>query len=120
MRELRLWERYTRREVHDIFSPDTVFQPSAGAWGNAGIIRVPDTSGDWVFFVTFGSRQGDHDFDESISEDGVLTWQSQPSQKLEHPRIKQLIEHDDLSHTSTCSFGLRSRCRTRISGPLAT
>ncbi len=57
MRELRLWEAYDRREVHDIFSPNTTFVPQAGTWGLQGIVRVPDHLGDYVFFVTFGQSK---------------------------------------------------------------
>ena len=85
---------YTREEVHDIFSPATTFTPSAGTWGLAGIVRVPERPGDFVFFVTLGQQQGDHAFDESINVDGVLTWQSQPSQTLTERRIVEFINHE--------------------------
>ena len=51
---------------------------------------------DFVFFVTFGKQEGDFVFDESISDDGVLTWQSQPKQKLTTPNIQNFISHDEL------------------------
>ena len=60
MRVLKLWDDYTREEVHGIFSPNTRFTPQAGTWGLQGIVRVPARQGDWVFFVTFGQEQGDH------------------------------------------------------------
>jgi hypothetical protein len=80
--QLVLYDEYSRKEVHDIFSPDTIFTPGAGTWGLQGVIPLPDRPGDWVFFVTFGQSQGEHKFDEVITEDGVLTWQSQPAQAL--------------------------------------
>lgn len=95
MKTLQLWNDYLREEVHGIFSPDTVFTPQAGTWGLQGMVRVPDRMGDWVFFVTFGQEQGDHHFDESITEDGVLSWQSQPAQSLSDSTIHELIGHDD-------------------------
>jgi len=98
-RRLELWVTYTRENVHDIFDPTTTFTPQTGAWGISGFVSIPGRPGDFVFFVTFGATQGDHDFDESISEDGVLTWQSQPQQKLTDPRIKKLIGHDELINT---------------------
>jgi hypothetical protein len=82
MHNLVVWNDYTRAEVHAIFSPESTFTPQAGTWGLQGMIRVPARVGDWVFFVTFGQEQGDHVFDESITEDGVLSWQSQPAQRL--------------------------------------
>lgn len=93
--KLSLGSYYNRQQVHSIFAPDSAFTPQAGTWGLQGIIRVPDRPGDWVFFVTFGQQQGDHAFDESITEDGVLSWQSQPNQKLGDKTIRELIAHDD-------------------------
>lgn len=98
-RELALYGDYTREEVHDIFAPDTPFTPQRGTWGLHGIVRVPEREGDFVFFVTFGQSQGEHVFDEGVTENGVLTWQSQPRQTLEHPVIQQLITHDELRHS---------------------
>lgn len=98
-RALRLWEAYTREEVHDIFEPDTPFTPQTGKWGLPGIVRLSETDGDFVFFVTFGSSQGDHQFDEEITRDGVLTWQSQPRQRLDNPTIRQFIRHSDLTNS---------------------
>ena len=59
-----------RSEVHDIFSPDTKFVAQAGSWGLVGIVRIPYQAGDFVFFVTFGQKQGHHEFDEAVTERG--------------------------------------------------
>jgi len=95
MRNLELGNKFTRKEIHSIFSPDTKFSPGAGYWGIQGMIKVPAREGDWVFIVTIGQHQGDHFFDESITEDGVLSWQSQPRLNLSSDTIKSLINHDD-------------------------
>jgi Domain of unknown function (DUF3883)/Domain of unknown function (DUF3427) len=95
MKNLELWSEYTREEIHGIFSPDTKFTPQAGTWGLHGIIPVPDREGDWVFIVTYGNKQGEHTFDESITEDGVLSWQSQPRMDFNSEAIKSFINHDD-------------------------
>jgi hypothetical protein len=99
MIRLQLWQEYTREEVHSIFSPGTTFLPQRGTWGLHGMVRVPSRPGDWVFFVTFGQAQGEHVFDESITDEGVLSWQSQPAQELEDVIIRELIEHDDRLNT---------------------
>ncbi len=99
MRTLQLWQEYTREDVHSIFSPETNFTPQRGTWGMHGMIRVPSRPGDWVFFVTYGQAQGEHVFDESITDEGVLSWQSQPAQELEDTIIKELIQHDDRINT---------------------
>jgi hypothetical protein len=107
MRSLTLWEDYNREEIHDIFSPDTAFQPQTGSWGLWGIVKVPDRPGDYVFMVTFGRSQGSHVFDESITDEGVLTWQSQPSQRLTESRIIDFIHHDE--RVNTIYLFLRTR-----------
>jgi hypothetical protein len=107
VRRLNLWEAYTREEVHNIFDPDNIFTPQAGTWGLQGIVRVPNSEGNFIFFVTFGKRQGAHDFEEAITQDGVLTWQSQPRQRLDSGVIQQLIGHNDI--TNSIHLFLRTR-----------
>jgi len=94
MRVLKKYEDYNRSEVHDIFAPHTKFTPQAGTWGLQGIVKIPGTK-DFIFYVTIGEKQGDYVFEEGITEDGILTWQSQPSQKLTNNTIKALINHND-------------------------
>ncbi len=90
-----LYSEYSRQDVHDAFSPGTRFTQGSGSWGLHGIVEIPNHPGDFVFFVTFGQRQADHTFDEWITEEGVISWQSQPSQSFEDQRIQQLIHHDE-------------------------
>lgn len=95
MKKLEIGKLYDRIDVHSIFSPETKFTPQAGTWGLHGIVKVPDRDGDYVFFVSLGQQQGDHIFDEGISEGGVLSWQSQPRQGLENKDIIKFINHDE-------------------------
>jgi len=92
---MQLGQEYTREQVHKIFSPDTQFTPQTGTWGLHGIVAIPSRESDFVFFVTYGQSQGEHVFDEGITDDGVLSWQSQPSQHFKERRIKKFIEHND-------------------------
>jgi len=92
---LRLHQTYDRKSVKTIFDPDSPFTPQTGSWGLHGIVRVPDTEASYVFFVTYGQSQSGHDFDESITSTGVVTWQSQPRQSLDDKRIQQFIQHDE-------------------------
>lgn len=98
MERLVRFEKYSRKDIHDIFSPDTKFTPHSGTWGLQGIIRVPNTNHDYIFLVTYGKKQAGHEFDESIDENGILTWQSQPSQTLKDSRIIDFINHDYLKN----------------------
>lgn len=94
IKPLNRYEEYSRKQIHQIFSPDTIFTPQAGTWGLQGIVPIPDRDGDFVFFVTYGKETPDHIFDESVTTDGVLTWQSQPAQSLLNAQIQKLIHHD--------------------------
>lgn len=40
MLTLKLSSKYSRREVHSIFSPETKFTPQAGSWGLHGILLL--------------------------------------------------------------------------------
>jgi hypothetical protein len=52
---------------------------------------LPDRPRDWVFFLTFGLKQTDRQFDESASAGGVFRWQSQPQQRLADSAIKEVL-----------------------------
>ncbi|MGN4124876.1 DUF3427 domain-containing protein [Lysinibacillus sphaericus] len=98
MLALELYRQYNRQEVHDIFDPYSPFSTGSGTWGIHGIVKIPNREKDYVFFVTFGQSQLGHQFDEEVTEEGVLTWQSQPKQKLDDNVIRNLINHDYLKN----------------------
>lgn len=86
--------RYSREEVAKALAPDYRFEAQRGTWGIWGI--VPFGGGpNFVFFVTLGQSQAGHEFDEGISEEGLLRWQSQPGQGLQTSQIQQFIGHDE-------------------------
>jgi hypothetical protein len=114
MRKLILYDDYSRNEVHDIFDPESTFSPQAGTWGLHGIIEIPDRPRDYVFFVTFGQIQATHEFDEGITPEGVLRWQSQPKQRLSDRTIQNLIAHDEDKN----SIYLFLRTKSRRAGEL--
>ena len=91
---LTLYEKYNRKGVQELFQPDYNFKQSTGTWGLQGVIQLPNKQNDWVFFVTYGQSQAGHDFEEGITPDGVLTWQSQPSQGLDNKRVLQWINQN--------------------------
>lgn len=99
LREPHLYADYDRRAVHDLFEPNTPFTPQAGKWGLPGIIRLSERPGDFVLFVTFGKEEGSRAFDESISDNGVLRWQSQPKQRFSDHSVIDLIDHDERVNT---------------------
>lgn len=111
---LDLYGEYDRRAAHDIFDPTSPFTVGAGLWGIQGIIRVPGRPGDFVLFVTLGKQEGAHQFDESINDEGILRWQSQPQQDLSSPAIRELLQHDE--HANAVHLFLRS---SRLRGGVA-
>ena len=92
------FNKYSRKDIHDLFSPNTEFYPGSGSWGAQGMIRVPNTEHDYIFLVTYGRKISGHAFDEEIDENGVLTWQSKPSEGLNDTRVKDYINHDYLKN----------------------
>jgi hypothetical protein len=91
---LRKYQDYSRKEVHEIFDKNSHFTPQSGTWGLRGIISHPLNSNDFIFFVTFGHKEGTFAFEESVTESGILTWQSEPKQKIRDSVIQKLIHHD--------------------------
>lgn len=98
MEKLELGMLYNRKQVHAFFGGDSTFTPGAGTWGLQGMLRTADDRLSWVFFVTLGHKEGQHQFDEGITEEGVLTWQSQPKLSLNSFDIQDLIHFDHDKH----------------------
>ena len=105
------FQTYSREQVHDIFAAGTRFIPQAGTWGLHGVVPVPGRPRDWVFFVTFGKRQAHHTFNEHISPEGLLQWQSQLRQTLADPIVQSWINHDP------CAQNIYLFLRTQQPGP---
>lgn len=91
---LELYADYDREGVKNIFDPDAAFTPGAGKWGLQGLVELAGEPGSYVFFVSFGRTQGEHEFDEGINQTGFLRWQSQPKQDLTDRRIQEWIQHN--------------------------
>lgn len=77
-----------------ILAPEYKFTPQTGTWGLHGIVQFGGGP-NYAFFVTFGQEQSGHEFDEGISESGVVRWQSQPRHDFDSPTIRNLIAHDE-------------------------
>ena len=86
---------HSRGGSRDLFAGHCIH--SAGRYlGPPGDRQDSRTPWFVCLFCNFsGQSQGDFDFDESITADGVFTWQSQPKQQLTDPTIEKLIDHDD-------------------------
>lgn len=91
---LERYAMYSRKDVHDVFAAESNFKAGCGIWGLHGIIRIPNTK-DYIFFVTYGTKRGEHKFIEGIDENGIFSWQSQPRQNFKSPDIINFINHDE-------------------------
>ena len=94
MVQLVLYQKYSRKEVHSIFSQDTPFIPRQGSWGLHAIVSLRERSGDYLFFTTH--TENDRDSGIGITKQGVFSWKSKASQRLSDPQIERFITHDDL------------------------
>ena len=65
------YESYTREEVHDLISKDTIFQPRTGTGGSTVFIKVPEKEKDYIFFVTFNQSAVDYLFEEKVYQKAV-------------------------------------------------
>lgn len=86
----------------------TLRGPAHGEFKEA--IELPNRRGNWVFFVAYGKKQGDYEFDEAISTECELRLQSHPQQSLDDARINSWIHHDETKHT--IHLFLRSAARS--------
>lgn len=73
---LVLYNAYSREDVQKILGPEDSFTVGAGTWGIQGIVRNRPRDGDAVLFVTLGNHDG-NDYEDALTEDGVLIWKSQ-------------------------------------------
>ena len=115
--QITLYDDYSREAVHDLFDPNSLFTRGAGSWGISGLIELPGRPGDFVFLVTFGRTQGDHEFDEGISTEGSFGG-NRNQQDLNDPRVQRLIGHD--ADRNSMHLFLRTHRRGGVARPTPT
>lgn len=86
---------YGRKEIAEIFEPEHEFTPGAGRWGMPGIVETPANSGNFVFMVTLGPPAEGNPYQDALTLDGHLIWESQTQQGFGSPAIKKLLVHDE-------------------------
>lgn len=118
LEELQLYKKYTRQKVQQALGPQDEFKTSSGKWSPSGIIRDRPSQGDTVLFVTLGHNSG-NDYDDSVTQDGILKWLSQNRNTPSSPLIQQLVSHD--SEKNVVSLFLRTSRSDEYTymGPLA-
>ena len=63
-----------------------------------GIVAIPSRESDFVFFVTYGQSQGEHVFDEGITEDGVFRGSPSPLNILMKSESRSLLARRQLDN----------------------
>lgn len=92
---LRL-QAYNREEIARVFEADAKFTPGAGRWGMPGIVESPRDSGNFVFMVTLGKPDASNPYQDALTLDGRLIWESQTQQGFDSPTIRKLLVHDPM------------------------
>lgn len=115
---LQPYHLYSREEVAAILSPGASFTPGAGSWGLSGIISKAPSERDFVFFVTLGMHES-NDYDDALTEDGLLIWKSQNQQTPDSPQIQRLVEHDENLHNVRLFLRTSKKEDYTYMGPLA-
>lgn len=87
-------ESYDRFDISQMFEPGSNFTRGAGRWGLPGIVEVPPKSGNFVFLVTLGVPHEGNPYQDALTEDGHLIWESQSRHKLDSPVIQKMLSHD--------------------------
>lgn len=90
---LRLYYRYSRKEVHEILSPLSAFHPYVGKWGLNGVVRIEPGKDNFVFFVRIGAGSK-YSTGQGISKGGILKWFAPMSQTLDSPLIHAFTQHN--------------------------
>lgn len=94
--ELIRLQAYNREEIARVFEPEAKFTPGAGRWGMPGIVETPRNSGNFVFMVTLGKPDVGNPYQDSLTLDGRLIWESQTKQGFDSPTIQKLLAHDPI------------------------
>lgn len=91
---LVIYQKYNRKSVSKIFDPDCIFKTGSGKWGLPGIISHAPCKNDYIFFVTLDGKAG-NDYEDYLTEDGVLIWMSQNQHTPNCDKIRSLVGHNE-------------------------
>ncbi|SCK11597.1 DUF3427 domain-containing protein [Vogesella sp. LIG4] len=95
---LRRYQQYDRYAISQLFEPGCTFSPGAGRWGIPGIVETPKDSGHFVFLVTLGKPVEGNPYQDALTTDGYLIWESQTRHSFKSKAIQQLLVHNEQQH----------------------
>lgn len=93
---LVLYQKYSRRQLNDIFDPDMKFSTGSGRWGGTGIVPHTPRENDFTFIVTLEDKKTYEDY---LTQDGVIFWESQERHDHSSEWIKSFCTHDENINT---------------------
>ncbi len=101
--------KVNRHKVAGLQRPNAAIQPDFGCAGH--------DIGE-LFFVTLGMHES-NDYDDALTEDGLLIWKSQNQQTPDSPQIQRLVEHDENLHNVRLFLRTSKKEDYTYMGPLA-
>lgn len=87
-------QAYDRAGIAGLFEPAYEFKRGSGRWGISGIVETPKDSGNFVLIVTLGAPVEGNPYQDALTLDGHLLWESQTQQDLDSSAIRKLLAHD--------------------------
>ena len=87
----KLYGKYSRKDVHAIFSDGTRYAEGGGIWGRSGVIKPKVDGNAYVLFCVIKPRP-DAGFAQFIGADGHFHWISQLSMSPESQKFQSLTK----------------------------
>ncbi|HDM8047754.1 TPA: DUF3427 domain-containing protein [Vibrio fluvialis] len=113
---LAIYSSYTREQLNSIFDPDLKYTAGSGRWGGSGIVPNAPLENDFAFIVTLDDQANYEDY---LTEDGILFWKSQNRQGNDDKWINAFCEHDPTENVIYLFMRVSANEPYTYFGPLA-
>ena len=87
----KLYEKYSRRDVHAVFSDGTRYAEGGGVWGRSGVIKPKGYGNAYILFCLIKPRLVARSA-QFIGANGYFRWISQPSMSPESQKFQSLVQ----------------------------
>ncbi|HGM5493644.1 TPA: DUF3427 domain-containing protein, partial [Serratia fonticola] len=105
-----LLSKYNRKDISQLFEPGSKFTVGSGRWGISGIIKLKNDTDDLVFIVTIEKPHSGNPYEDSLTDDGLLYWETQKKMDVDSLFVNRLRAHDH--NTSNIHLFLRYQDKT--------
>ncbi|HGM4804194.1 TPA: DUF3427 domain-containing protein [Serratia marcescens] len=89
-----LLSKYDREGICQLFEPGTKFTVGSGRWGISGIIKLKNETDDLVFIVTIEKPHAGNPYEDALTDDGQLHWETQKKMSADSDFVQRLKAHD--------------------------